>query len=481
MFCRNCGQKITEDSKFCPYCGTKVEFAEAQDSAAASGESKIDTQAMLQEGAAIFVANDHTEENRYDEAIPAVPEEPREEAQKGAPEEVQAEAQAEGTGAPAGEARDRPKGKGKGWKRLGLAVAAVAAVGGIVLAAIRFMPPKIVPQDINTINGCPEFYGIEFGMPASEVSERVKLKHTYVDGDERISMPDQSGFRDAALLIDEEETFYLYGKRTQWVYVGFEGQELDEVLLEFSKDDVSIEEMTSLYSEIYGPVMDFDGVDFKWVGPYTTILVTDWEPISDDKEKSIIVWYRKTEVSKSLSLHFDGPELDPCGFLDAHYIFDKKASYYTSGLREGDDYTVKERSPEGSMGYWQYTLYPEFEYMGIAKGGTVIQFTVPRNREEIDSVSYVFCVGKNEAADTISEMYSGLTDEYGKYRDCYGLFQDSSQGLRKITPKKMIDCVRKGEEGTYAVSWEEDEMEIRLLVTFSTDDEYCIGDVSYSR
>lgn len=480
MFCRNCGQKITEDSKFCPYCGTKVEFAQAQDSAAASGESKIDTQAMLQEGAAIFVANAHTEEGRYDEAIPAVPEEPREEAQKGAPEEAREAVQAEGTGAPAGGAQDSPKGKGKGWKKLGLAVAAVAAVGAIVFAAIRFMPPKIVPQDINTINGCPEFYGIEFGMPVSEVSERVKLKHTYVDGDEGISTSDKSDFRDAALLIDEEETFYLYGKRTQWVHVGFEGQELDDVLLEFSKDDVSLEEMTSLYSEIYGPAWDSGEIYSRWVGPYTIVVVADYEAISDDKERSILVWYDKVENGKFLSLHFDGSELDPCGFSDAHYIFDKKASYYTSGLQEDYDYTVEEISSEGRMGYWEYTLYPEFEYMGLAKGKTTIEFTVPRNQEEIDSVSYVFDLDEDEAADTISELYSSLTDEYGKYLDCYGFFAGSSNGTQNITPKKMIDCVKRGKAGLYGVWWEEDEIGIGLLIGISTDGEHYVGKVSYS-
>ena len=60
----------------------------------------------------------------------------------------------------------------------------------IILAVAGFFISKliVVPQDINTINGCPEFYDIEFGMTLSQASKNIKLEHKTIEGIEGNSL-----------------------------------------------------------------------------------------------------------------------------------------------------------------------------------------------------------------------------------------------------------------------------------------------------
>lgn len=58
-----------------------------------------------------------------------------------------------------------------------IASLSLVLLAGIVCAALFFMGPKVTPQDINTINGCPEFYNVEFGMTVDQASKVIEMKH----------------------------------------------------------------------------------------------------------------------------------------------------------------------------------------------------------------------------------------------------------------------------------------------------------------
>jgi flagellar basal body-associated protein FliL len=67
--------------------------------------------------------------------------------------------------------------KGNSVKKIILIVSlAFILLAGVVCAALFFMRPKVIPQDIHTINGCPEFYHVEFGMTVDQASKVIQMK-----------------------------------------------------------------------------------------------------------------------------------------------------------------------------------------------------------------------------------------------------------------------------------------------------------------
>ena len=69
-------------------------------------------------------------------------------------------------------------------KRKKVLTIVIIIITSVVLAVAGFFVSKLIvtPQDINTINGCPEFYNIEFGMTLSQASANIKLKHKTFEG-----------------------------------------------------------------------------------------------------------------------------------------------------------------------------------------------------------------------------------------------------------------------------------------------------------
>ena len=423
MFCRKCGQKLSpENNSQCAFCGTVVEYY-----------TEVDTPAP-----------------KADMEEPAQPE---------------------------------TKPKKKSVKKIILiASLSLVLLAGIVCAALFFMGPKATPQDINTINGCPEFYNVEFGMTVGQASELIEMKHDPIKGVEGSSYFEVDDFmKNSHIIFDEGEVFNLYGIETASVYVSFDEKYVDGVMFTFDKKAVSYDKIVDLYIEIYGSATTVSSFSATWIGSKTTIDVYDYEIISDDGEKTIVVRYSITENSQYTTLSFDGPELDPCDFLGKNNAFDKKPSYYTNGLKKDDDYSYEKFSAGSFASFEKYTLYPRFEYMGIGKGYTAITFDKDGSEDTIGLVSYLFLLDKSNAVDRMSYIEKALTQKYGAYSSCtYTSTEYSELGIADITFDELKQKVGSNTQGIYNVQWESKGRKITLGLTISVDKTYYDGSVAYT-
>lgn len=423
MFCRKCGQKLSpENNTQCEFCGTVVEY--------------------------------HTEV-----AVPTP------ETDEEAPEQTEA----------------KPK-KKKAKRIILIASLALVLLAGVVCAALFFMGPKVTPQDINAINGCPEFYNVEFGMTVDEASKVIEMKHNPIKGMESSAYFEVDDFmKSSHIIFDEDEVFSLYGIEAASVYVAFDEKYVDAVMFTFDKETVSYKKIADLYEKIYGPATTEASSAATWIGPKTTIDVYDYEIFSDDGEKTIVVRYTITENSQYTALSFDGPELDPCDFLGSNNAFDKKPSYYTNGLKKDDDYSYEKFSAEGFANFEKYTLYPRFEYMGIGKGYTAIAFDKDGSENTIGVVSYLFLLDETNAVDRISYIEKALTKKYGAYSSCtYTSTNYSELGIVDITFDELKQKVGSETQGIYNIQWESNGRKITLGLTISVDKAYYDGSVAYT-
>lgn len=423
-FCRKCGQKLAENSAECPACGTIVEYS-----------SEADCNDVEE------TANENNQECNQKELS---------------------------------KKKHKRLGKIILFSALSLVLVAAIALGGLYLWKTR-----VVKQDINTINGCPEFYNIEFGMTANEASSLIKLKHKAINGIEGSTMFEVDDFMKSSHIIIDEEVFCLFGRKTSNVYVGFDEKYIESVIFNFSQDDYKLKDIVSLYKKIYGEPNETGTIYSTWSGPKTTIDVFEYE--SDDGEKEIVVRYVITPNSQYTSLHFDGTELDPCGFLGENNAFNKKPDYYIKGLKKGNDYNEETYSPEGFPGFSQYTLYPQFEYMGIGKGYTAIEFSKDSDEEHIGLVSYKFLLNEENAVDRMKYIHSKLAEKYGTaVSSTYTSTYYDKMGVTDVSFDEMIKKITADTEGVYNVQWESNGRKITLGLTISVDKEYYEGSVAFT-
>ena len=129
-------------------------------------------------------------------------------------------------------------------------------------------PPKpftIKQRDIDTINGCPEFFGLSFGMSGEEVSDKISVEHRAIAAG--------SG---AWIDYDLSEPCSTYGVQLLDVRCSYDADKLDKVTLVFSESNLTYESAVSLYREIYGTPTTFVSKTM-WSGKYTDITISENE------------------------------------------------------------------------------------------------------------------------------------------------------------------------------------------------------------
>ena len=352
-----------------------------------------------------------------------------------------------------------------------ISVSSLILIAAIIVGGLFIWKTRVTKQDINLINGCPELFNIRFGMTADEASNLIKIKHKTYSGIESPYTYVNDDFSvDSCIVFDPDDVFYLFGRKTSGVHVGFDINNVDRVLIGFSEDDYSLNDIVSLYKKIYDEPTESGNEYATWIGPKTTIDVYEHVP-DDGSKKEIIVYYSITTNAQYTSLHFDGTELDPCGFLGENNAFNKKPDYYINGLNEGDDYNEETYAPGNSLsGFTEYTLYPQFEYMGIGKGYTAVQFYKDSEEEYIGGVSYLFLLNKENAVDRMAYIHSKLSDEYGAAASStYTPIRLDGEGIKDISFDEMIERITNNVEGMYHVQWENDGHRITLGLTISED------------
>lgn len=190
------------------------------------------------------------------------------------------------------------------------------------MCGVVFLHPRVTPQEINSINGCPEFFNIEFGMTSDEASRLIELKHKTINNmGASVVFEGNELMVDSSIIFEEGEVFKLYGIKATDVYVSFSGDYVDSVEFVFDKEKVSFEEIAELYSKIYGAATLEQSTRARWSGSKTTIHVYEYELISKEQKQVVIVRYAMTDNSQNTTLSFEGPEIDLCDFWNANHAF----------------------------------------------------------------------------------------------------------------------------------------------------------------
>lgn len=286
-FCRKCGERLIDGSCFCRMCGAESIEGENMD---ASVENDVLDHTEFRERAAFCrkCGRKLLPENSSKCAFCGT-----------AVEYVE-------TGAPVCEPviqeEERPQKKRR--KMSGEMVAlflclSVTLAGAVICAVLFFMNPKVTPQDINSINGCPEFFNIEFGMTSDEASRLIELKHKTVNSmGASVIFEGNELTVDSSIIFEEGEVFKLYGMKTTDVYVSFSGDYVSSVEFVFDKEKVPFKKIAKLYSEIYGAATTEETAYARWSGSKTTIHMYEYELISKEQKQVVIVRYAKTDANK---------------------------------------------------------------------------------------------------------------------------------------------------------------------------------------
>lgn len=427
LFCRNCGSRLIDGSIYCSKCGTMV------------GESvsvRGVTGSAPQESPPDNTEPTHSTDGLSESLCQADPVHP---------------------------AKTRRK-------YVLLSCLGIILLVAIAFGILRFIPVKIEPQNINSINGCPEFFDVEFGMTVDQASALIDIAPENV-----MEYKAPSEDQDSNIFVSEDANYNLYGLPVQNIFCGFNGPKLNRVIIAFSKTKVKMSDVLSLYEKIYGQPSNAN----SWGGKTTTIEVID----DDDAEgidQEIIVYYSMSPNSRYPMLSFDGPEIDPCGFLGDNYIFDQQIGNYIDGLVEDDDYTRSDLSAPGFVEISQYTLYPLFEYMGISRGETAIELSVEAD-QYINLVSYIFLLDASNVSDRVKFIEKRLVEIYGDYEDCqYTSLHYSDLGMEDISFEEFCKRVETGTQGNYHVQWETADQRITLTLTIRPEEKYYDGSVSFA-
>lgn len=435
LFCRKCGTPILHDSLFCHNCGAQVLSFHTPSAEAPEHE---ETQVLSPEYVSINAENTYGATSSSNQ----------------------------------GSESNNIK-KAKKPERASKIVLSLLLV--VLFACIAFFvflkrPVNILPQDINTITGCPEFYNIQFGMGARQAAAQIDLETYVTVGHMNDSDPENS--QDSTLFLEEDATFELYGIPAD-VFCYFDINKLESVLFLFSKDKTSLEEMTDLYTQIYGPSTRTNLFSSVWEGENTTIHILDAQENGFEND-GILVYYMSPLNKQYENLTFDGPAHDPCNFLCSD-VFNKKPGYYTEKLSD-DDYDVFEYDS-----YTRYLLYPKFNFMGIESGSTAITLEVDKTNPYIGLCGYEFLLDENSAADRITYIKSLLEKEFGQFSSCdYTPLTYDQLDILPLSFEELIAEIKNGTEGIYYIQWETDPMLISLRLTIDSLNTSYFGAVSYA-
>jgi len=359
--------------------------------------------------------------------------------------------------------------KPKPRKKWLLAVWIALGILAVAVLAILFLPRVIMPRDINNIHGCPELNDIAFGMSVEAVSEKLEVEHHTLEG-----LPSDGD--DPMIAMKPETELALYGLPVQDFLCSFDERELVMVLLMFSKEAVTCEQLTELYGKIYGPAATEADAKIAWIGKTTTITL-----FTESDADAFVVRYKESPNQDFGKLTFRGTELDPCGFLEDHYAFDKSASYYVADLKEGKDYTVEQFSDVGFGGFTEYTLYPDYTFMGIEEGYTAISLSVDASERTVGVTSYLFRLDRQNAADKFDFIKQRLNAAYGTPVDCsYTSLRYSDMGVQELAYTQLKAKIQAGTQGIYHIQWNDGRYRVTLGLTIEQGSTLYDGNVAYS-
>ena len=343
----------------------------------------------------------------------------------------------------------------------------LSVIGVVALALLIWCMSHVIGSrpkkvDMQSADGCYEFYKVKWGMSLEDLDKTVKIKHAMSSDND----PTDGKLEDDFFSV--LEPFNLYGHQADSVYCTFKGSKLNSVKMIFSKSNVSMEQLHDLMVRIYGPTLEQN----TWIGDYTKIRLIDIQE-KDQSEKNIMLWYSEEDGSQYTFLNGSSTNaLDPLDLLNPETtLFGQPCAPLTEGLVDQRDYTWDAIKGE----YKNYTFYPQFEYLGVPAGETAVELLEKQNG--ICKISYRFLLqthNRDERDDVINTAISELETAYGDPIGCtYTELFFSDPDVETIQPQEFVNRMYSNIEGIYNMTWAADDgIDITLRIFNDKSSEY---------
>lgn len=424
MICSKCGREIPDDSKFCPKCGTAMDAIKASNLTINIYET-ANNPVSISDGSS-----------------------------------------------PADTNNPNPKKKKAGIFVLMLLILAFIACG--VYFGLK-TPSK---QNINEINGSPEFFNVQFGMDPDQIDALVVSKHNTVKGFK--STTDLLEDMDSVVYLEEDANWSLFGIPVKDAGCGFDLFDMSRVFIYFSKEDTTFAKVSGNYKKIYGEPSESGERYMTFSGKYTIIDIFDSDLINDENE--IVVRYIPNPNAKYSAFSFDGPEFDPCNFSKESSPLGQPVANYVQGLKEEKDYLIDTFGADGYGHYTKYTLFPNFDYCGSDMGYPAICITSDDSTGLIGTCDYSFLPNPDETYILVDRIYQALSKQYGALSTCdYTSMKRSELGIVKKDYQGWISGIKLNTQGLYSIQWETDDLRITINVTVDPNKDYNECTVAYAR
>lgn len=340
---------------------------------------------------------------------------------------------------------------------------AISILTVILLAARNHHTKSTQPtaKDINTINGCPEFYELHWGTSFEDVDLIVESPHT----------TDTFGEED---IIRTVTPCKFNAQEEAIVYCGFNHAQLTEVVFVFSAKQVTLDELRDMITKLYGPASDGNDI---WEGQTTIITVES----ADNADGELLIRYKRTaENLYTAFIYNNAPEhsRDPFEIIGSRTLLGCGIAPVLTNLLKDVDYSVSE-----SYSYTNYTFFPVFEYMGFPAGSTAIELRVSNITNRIDLITYIMFFSNDDAPHTrqIRKIIDECSIEYGTV-DLYTTYQTTETGSStvEVTEEEFFQAIAVN-VGQHSLTWLGSAHTVTLDISLSNDSTYSYAALSFTK
>ena len=313
---------------------------------------------------------------------------------------------------------------------------------------------QVSKQDIGTISGCPEFFGLKWGSSPERGEETIPIPYEkFSDGET------------GECVLSVAEPFYLYGMWADRVDAYYTDEGLYCVEMEFADD--SAERLAELLTEIYGePQLD----PYGWSGPFVTIQI---EP---NYEGGACLRYEQGGVTPSEWLYKNaenGTRIDPLGliapggFLADGEMTERKLLDCFAGMEEFVDY--------GSYREGYYWVAPDLAYMGRSPSETRLELFFAEDGGSLGVAAYSFWIDWTDMADVFCEFRDTASMDFGEVVS-YSISTDyEDEEVSCIEEMLLAGAAKPG--CAYYIDWETEDFYVWLYA--SVDGEDCICSMTF--
>lgn len=483
-YCHKCGAKLHAESVFCSICGEKV-LAQSAPVVIAAPENDH----SFSEGSVSCCSSEHGDRIEMDTDAPSTNPLTTETntASTDSNEKQMVKGKSNSDANVHTESMlDKASTVNAPRKRRRLIILSIV-IGGLVLISLTIWGIKISKENkqfdtLSRLNGCPELYGVEWGMSKSDVLEKLPGNNYFKDDNTlSIECPIEASLGDAS-----SADCYFNGDALAGVQFVYDSQELSseyvvEVYEEALGPSSQIKELhhTWMDSPIGDSKLDITiPIDYyEWETDTTRITVSNMQ----NAENTVVRWQRVYNSSFS----FDGAAHDPCGFISTMWPYGESTYKYTRNLVEDEDYVVI-RGGE----YTSYVFFPYFSYLGVPPTNTAIELSSKNGNQSVSMAQYSFAYDTidydtadyQEIASSLKSMYTTLKKAFGECLGWkYALPEQNVDELHDGFSEAVFKKIAADTPGHYYFFWElGTDVNITLGIIINNSTDSITGGVSYS-